>query len=159
MDVLEFESLFESFIVSSSKLSDRRLREAVLKQPISVWNHSYFWDWKQKNYELFGDFIVRSVRSLEGSESILLPEELLSNLELTIPWYDENSAELCTLLMEEFAVKQIKQVTKSIDYTWDSFCHHPDFGEDKETILADLKAFKDSLHGLRFPSLDAYLKD
>ena len=151
MDLMEFES----FVTKGQHLTDSRLRRhVVLNSSISDWDPGLFWEWKQKNFKVFGDFIVRSVNSFDGSEDIKLVEMLLANIHLVIPWYDENNAELCTLLLEEFVSKQVTRILNVLDSAWEDFSGHPDFSDNKDKILADLNKYRDSLSRLNFSYLD-----
>ncbi|MGQ4535173.1 hypothetical protein ACUH9Y_08785 [Dermabacteraceae bacterium P13115] len=81
-------------------------------------------------------------------------EALISNLHVTIPYYDENIAQLSTLLLEEFVDKQLGLVSAALESAGDVFSGHPDFGEDKAEVLSDLDAFRNSLGALRFSYLE-----
>lgn len=141
---------FEHLVKGSSQLSEARIREIVIQQPISTWDPGDFWEWKQENSTLFGDFIVRAVRSLNGTENIELPEKLIGNLHITVPWYRENIAELCLLLLEEFVSKQMQRVSNVLESAWEAFSTHPDFSENGKTILEDFDKYRTSVSKLHF---------
>ncbi|MGQ4495102.1 hypothetical protein ACUH88_07300 [Dermabacteraceae bacterium P13095] len=148
----------EALVRGGVGMPEGQLRERVRGTGVGDWDPAEFWDWKQENFGLFGDFIVRAVRSFDGGEDVRLVEALISNLHVTIPYYDENIAELSTLLLEEFVAKQLAQVSAVLDSAWDAFSGHPDFGGDGAEILSDLDAFRAALGALRFSYLERYQK-
>ncbi|MDO5747982.1 MAG: hypothetical protein Q4P66_10055 [Actinomycetaceae bacterium] len=146
---------FKSLIVEGQDLNDVQLRERVAKNSvISDWEPDRFWDWKKENFETFGNFLVRTIHSFNGSEDIEFVETLLTNLHVVIPQYDENIAQLCILLLEEFVTKQVARISDTLDSAWETFKDSPDFEEDKERILADLNRYRDSLSMIHFSYLD-----
>lgn len=150
-DAAEFESLIEA----SMLVSDSDLRASVLSQPLSTWDPERLWEWKQENVELFGDFLLRSIRSFHGGESVELFQLLLTNLHITIPQYDEDIAELCVSLSREFVLKQLRSVGLLIDDTLDCFREHPDFSSDREHMIKQLESLGSAVSTLAARDSDA----
>lgn len=144
---------FVQIVTSAKSLSSELLREAILSRGAEFWIPGNWWEWKQLNWQEFCEFTVMAVRSLDGSESEDVAMALIENLHITIPWCNENSAELCLLMYEEFVAKKVSRVKSLLTYLDNQFGEHPDFSERKQLLFDDLSKYRKAIGKLGFESV------